>query len=110
MCNACGLCAKTCAFGAIEYFDKTQPPNVIKALCKGCGTCAAECPTDAINIIHYTNEQILAQVDAALAENPDKKIIVITGDGNFLMGLGSSTTAAFYKPKNLLLDTLIPYI
>ncbi|MFX0053085.1 MAG: thiamine pyrophosphate-dependent enzyme [Candidatus Hermodarchaeota archaeon] len=33
--------------------------------------------------------------------NPDKKIIVITGDGNFLMGLGSSTTAAFYKPKNL---------
>lgn len=33
--------------------------------------------------------------------NPDKKIIVITGDGNFLMGLGSSITAAFYKPKNM---------
>ncbi|MFX0174011.1 MAG: thiamine pyrophosphate-dependent enzyme [Candidatus Hodarchaeota archaeon] len=33
--------------------------------------------------------------------SPDKKIIVITGDGNLLMGLGSSITAAFYKPKNL---------
>jgi len=33
--------------------------------------------------------------------NPDKRAIVITGDGNFLMGLGSSITAAFYKLKNL---------
>lgn len=33
--------------------------------------------------------------------NPDQRIIVITGDGNFLMGIGSATTAAFYKPKNL---------
>ena len=41
--------------------------------------------------------------------NPDKKIIVITGDGNFLMGLGSSTTAAFYKPKNLKIIILDNY-
>ena len=33
--------------------------------------------------------------------NPSKKIIVITGDGNFLMGLGSITTAAYYRPENL---------
>ena len=33
--------------------------------------------------------------------NPNKKVIVITGDGNFLMGFGSFTTAVFYKPKNL---------
>jgi thiamine pyrophosphate-dependent acetolactate synthase large subunit-like protein len=32
---------------------------------------------------------------------PDKRIIVITGDGNFLMGLGSFVTSAFYKLKNL---------
>ena len=36
----------------------------------------------------------------ALAK-PDKRIIVITGDGNFLMGLGSFVTSAFYKLKNL---------
>ncbi|NHJ33450.1 MAG: hypothetical protein FK732_11365 [Asgard group archaeon] len=31
----------------------------------------------------------------------DKRIIVITGDGNFLMGLGSFVTSAFYELKNL---------
>lgn len=44
--------------------------------------------------------------------NPTKKIIIITGDGNFLMGLGSASTAAFYKPKNLkilILDNLTYY-
>ncbi|MHA1125221.1 MAG: thiamine pyrophosphate-dependent enzyme [Candidatus Heimdallarchaeota archaeon] len=33
--------------------------------------------------------------------NPDKQVIVITGDGNFLMGFNSSVTTAFYKPNNL---------
>ncbi len=33
--------------------------------------------------------------------NPDKNVLAFTGDGNFLMGLGSSTTLAFYKPNNL---------
>lgn len=33
--------------------------------------------------------------------NPDKNVLAITGDGNFLMGLGASTTIAFYKPNNL---------
>jgi thiamine pyrophosphate-dependent acetolactate synthase large subunit-like protein len=44
--------------------------------------------------------------------NPSKKIIVITGDGNFLMGLGAAITAAYYKPKNLkilILDNLQYY-
>jgi heterodisulfide reductase subunit A len=101
LCNACGLCAKTCAFGAIEYFDKTQPPNVIKALCKGCGTCAAECPTDAINIIHYTNEQILAQVDAALAENPDKKIIAFCCHWCALGAVDLAGVSRFEYPENI---------
>ncbi|NHJ85629.1 MAG: hypothetical protein FK734_09220 [Asgard group archaeon] len=33
--------------------------------------------------------------------NPERRVLVITGDGNFLMGLGSSVTAAFYQPANL---------
>jgi heterodisulfide reductase subunit A len=72
-CNECGLCAKNCAFGAIELDEKR--PEVIKAICKGCGTCAAECPKDAIDIIHFTDGQILAQVEAALEEDPSDKIV-----------------------------------
>lgn len=33
--------------------------------------------------------------------NPERRVIVVTGDGNFLMGLGSIVTASFYKPTNL---------
>lgn len=72
-CNECGLCVKNCAFGAIELDEKR--PEIIKALCKGCGTCAAECPKDAMDIIHFSEKQILAQVEAALEENPEDKIV-----------------------------------
>ncbi|MHA1219840.1 MAG: thiamine pyrophosphate-dependent enzyme, partial [Candidatus Heimdallarchaeaceae archaeon] len=45
----------------------------------------------------------------ALAQ-PEKQILVITGDGNFLMGLSSMTTIGNYKPANLkiiILDNAI---
>lgn len=73
ICSECGLCHKNCPFGAIELAGKQ--PSVIKAICKGCGICAANCPKEAINIVHFTNEQILAQVEAALSEKPEKQII-----------------------------------
>ena len=33
--------------------------------------------------------------------NPDKRVIVLAGDGNFLMGLGSVITTAYYQLANL---------
>ena len=72
-CNGCGLCAKNCPYGAIRMAE--EKPTVVKALCKGCGLCAADCPTDTITIIHYSDEQILAQIEAALEERPEEKII-----------------------------------
>ena len=72
-CNACGLCAKNCPYGAIRMTE--EKPTVVKALCRGCGLCAADCPEDAITIIHYSDEQILAQIEAALEERPEEKII-----------------------------------
>mgnify|MGYP001483257393 CR=1 FL=1 len=41
----------------------------------------------------------------ALAQ-PEKKVIVITGDGEQLMGLGSLATISVQKPKNLLVIVL----
>jgi heterodisulfide reductase subunit A len=72
-CNNCGLCVKNCPYGAIQLVD--DKPDVIKALCKGCGLCAADCTKDAITIVHYSDEQILAQVEAALQEKAQEKII-----------------------------------
>jgi len=38
------------------------------ALCHGCGTCAAACEAKAIVALHFTDEQLVAQVDAILQE------------------------------------------
>ena len=72
-CNNCGLCIKNCPYGAIQWLG--DRPNVIKPLCKGCGLCAADCTKDAITIVHYSDKQILAQVEAALQEKAEEKII-----------------------------------
>jgi heterodisulfide reductase subunit A len=37
------------------------------ALCKGCGTCVATCPAGAIRALHFTDEQIVAQIEGVLA-------------------------------------------
>ncbi|MCK4742016.1 MAG: 4Fe-4S binding protein [Anaerolineales bacterium] len=31
-------------------------------ICQGCGTCVGECPANAIELLHYTHQQVEAQV------------------------------------------------
>jgi heterodisulfide reductase subunit A-like polyferredoxin len=40
------------------------------AVCQGCGTCASECPARAIQLMHYTDTQTLAKVDAMFGKAP----------------------------------------
>jgi len=66
-CVGCGQCQSVCKYGAIELHDTPQgkKARVIPVLCKGCGHCNTQCPTGAITSKHYTDEQILAEIDAA---------------------------------------------
>lgn len=67
-CVGCLTCTRTCPFeiprvdparghsgvgglGNAAWIDPTQ--------CQGCGTCTAECPANAIQLIHYTDEQMM---------------------------------------------------
>jgi heterodisulfide reductase subunit A len=80
LCKGCMRCVKVCPFGAIEQIGTPGKGTIkiIEAACMGCGTCAAECTFDAIEMPYFTKAQILAQVDAALAEKPSEKCIVFT--------------------------------
>jgi heterodisulfide reductase subunit A len=98
VCNSCELCAKNCPYGAIKWED--EKPNVIKALCKGCGLCAADCPKNAITIIHYSDEQILAQVEAALEERPEEKIIGFICHWCALGGVDMAGVSRLQYPPN----------
>ncbi|HLA18094.1 MAG TPA: hydrogenase iron-sulfur subunit, partial [Dehalococcoidia bacterium] len=77
-CIFCGRCVPVCPFGAVELLGpiKEGPLRIIEAACQGCGACAAECNYDAIMMPYFTKEQILAQIDAALAERPEEKVLV----------------------------------
>lgn len=74
-CTSCGLCVRNCPFGAPVIEEKGKPAKIIQAKCNGCGICAADCPQDAITMQHFTDEQIKAQIYAALEKNPEKKIL-----------------------------------
>ena len=98
VCNSCGLCEKNCPYGAIQWVD--EKPHVIKALCKGCGLCAADCPKNAVTIIHYSDEQILAQIEAALEERPEEKIIGFVCHWCALGGVDMAGVSRLQYPPN----------
>ena len=75
MCNGCSSCEKVCPYGAISYVDKEfRGPNrttllrrvavVNPAVCQGCGACTVACPSGAMDLLGFSNSQIMAEVDA----------------------------------------------
>jgi heterodisulfide reductase subunit A-like polyferredoxin len=69
-CVGCLTCVRTCPYsvpkvvalpdrhgvgqlGGAAYIDPAQ--------CQGCGTCTADCPANAIQLINFTDEQMMLQ-------------------------------------------------
>jgi heterodisulfide reductase subunit A len=73
-CMGCGACISACTYGAIEFRETRQGKKAVvnPVICKGDGLCNAKCPTGAIQLKHYTDEELLAQIDAAV---PEEEII-----------------------------------
>ena len=69
-CVSCGACITACTYGAIEFRDTPRGKKAVvnPVLCKGDGLCSAKCPTSAIILKHYTDEEVLDQIDAALSD------------------------------------------
>ncbi len=65
-CIGCGICADLCPYGAIRLVKvgKRKKAETITASCKGCGICASHCPVLAISMGGFTDEAILAQIEA----------------------------------------------
>lgn len=71
LCRGCGDCASICDFQApalVETEAGVFAAEINPSLCKGCGTCASWCPSGAITAKHFTDRQVLAQIDAFFDE------------------------------------------
>ena len=77
-CVACHLCEEVCPFGAISFValtsassvgprDGRQVAQVNPAVCKGCGLCVAGCRGHAMFLHGFSDQQLLAEVDALFA-------------------------------------------
>ena len=74
LCNGCSQCERVCPYGAISYEDReVRGPEfrgvkrvavVNEAVCQGCGACTVTCPSTAMDLKGFSNNQIMAEVDA----------------------------------------------
>jgi len=65
-CSGCRICNNLCPFNAITFIEDRAVSEINPALCQGCGTCVAACPAGAITGAHFTNQQIMAQIEGIL--------------------------------------------
>jgi heterodisulfide reductase subunit A len=66
LCSGCLVCVAMCPYQAISV-DGKKVAEINEVLCKGCGACVAACPAGAISAKHFTDQQILAQIEGVLA-------------------------------------------
>ena len=74
LCNGCSQCERVCPYGAITYVEKEvrgpefrgvkRVAQVNEAVCQGCGACTVTCPSTAMDLKGFSNNQIIAEVDA----------------------------------------------
>jgi len=65
-CSGCQICVSLCPFSAIAFDREKKVSCLNEALCKGCGTCVAACPSHAAQQHHFTDTQIMAEIEGVL--------------------------------------------
>jgi heterodisulfide reductase subunit A len=68
LCSGCKTCISLCPYNAISFSEDKGVAEINDVLCKGCGVCVAACPAGAITGRHFTDGQILAEIEGLLAD------------------------------------------
>ncbi|MBI5571829.1 MAG: FAD-dependent oxidoreductase [Desulfomonile tiedjei] len=64
-CAVCLTCVRLCPYGA-PFINDDHAAEITTALCQGCGICASVCPGKAIQLAHFTDEQVFEEIDTLL--------------------------------------------
>jgi len=70
LCVWCDECTKACPYAAVEPVEcgDKRVARINGVLCKGEGACVPVCPKQAVSVQGYSNEQIIAMIDALAKE------------------------------------------
>ena len=69
-CTGCNECLAACPYEALAetVADGRQVVQVVPSLCKGGGACVPVCPEGAIDIIGYSDHEVIDMIDALAEE------------------------------------------
>ncbi len=66
VCSGCQSCLEVCAYSALRFDEGRRVAVVNEALCEGCGSCSAACPSSAATVKHFTDRQVMEEIEALL--------------------------------------------
>jgi len=66
-CSVCLTCVRACPYGVPRIEPGAETAAIDPAACQGCGVCASECPGKAITLRHFSDEQVLSQIQGDAA-------------------------------------------
>jgi heterodisulfide reductase subunit A len=66
LCSGCRMCNDLCPYSAISFDEAAKVSRVNPALCKACGTCVAGCPSGAVRALHFSDDQVYAEIEGIL--------------------------------------------
>ena len=68
LCDGCGVCKTVCRVEAISIVETNDGNGKIALVdpetCEGCGVCVSSCPSGAMDMDAFSNDEVLAQIDA----------------------------------------------
>jgi len=73
-CDGCGVCIKVCPVGAITATTGSGV-TINPISCIGCGVCVPRCPKQAMDLLHSTEEQLMAQVKGVSEGDVHPKLV-----------------------------------
>jgi len=104
-CRVCLSCIRACPHRAIRLVRENAEKwtaRIYDLACDGCGICAAICPAKAIRFEGYTDEQILAELEAIGEERGgNNKIIAFCCENSAYLAADKAGRMRLHYPDNL---------
>lgn len=98
-CTKWKACEAICPVKAIQV---DEFPRIDTITCIGCGACVSECPEGVIDIAHYTDSQLDAEMKGLLnEEGADIRILGMFGDVLAYVAADSAGTARMEYPASI---------